>query len=93
MEQVGRKLYLSETPAIGWEAKTLRSKMAHFIVPQRVPSILASGPNSIFWFERVPQIAWKVTPVSVISKIQWRPTNNDSALYIDRMGALSDRLL
>jgi hypothetical protein len=26
MEEVGRKLYLSETPSIGWEAKTLGEK-------------------------------------------------------------------
>ncbi|MFY9986274.1 MAG: hypothetical protein WAK31_16030 [Chthoniobacterales bacterium] len=26
MEEVGRKLYLSETPSIGWEAKTLGAK-------------------------------------------------------------------
>jgi hypothetical protein len=26
MEEVGRKRYLSETPAIGWEAKTLGAK-------------------------------------------------------------------
>ena len=26
MEQVGRKLYFSETPSIGWEAKTLGAK-------------------------------------------------------------------
>src|ERR1700736_5521070 len=26
MEDVGRKLYLSETPSIGWEAKTLEAK-------------------------------------------------------------------
>jgi hypothetical protein len=26
MEDVGRKLYLSETPSIGWEAKTLGAK-------------------------------------------------------------------
>jgi hypothetical protein len=50
-------------------SENTRGKTAHFIMPQRVPSILASGPNSIFWFERIPQIAWKVTPTSVISKI------------------------
>jgi hypothetical protein len=26
MEEVGRKLYLSETPSIGWEAETLGAK-------------------------------------------------------------------
>src|SRR5260370_40424253 len=26
MEEVGRKLYLSETPSMGWEAKTLGAK-------------------------------------------------------------------
>jgi hypothetical protein len=26
MEEVGRKLYFSETPSIGWEAKTLGAK-------------------------------------------------------------------
>jgi hypothetical protein len=26
MEEVGRKLYLSEPPSIGWEAKTLGAK-------------------------------------------------------------------
>jgi hypothetical protein len=26
MEEVGRKLYLFETPSIGWEAKTLGAK-------------------------------------------------------------------
>jgi hypothetical protein len=26
MEEVGRKRYLSETPSIGWEAKTLGAK-------------------------------------------------------------------
>jgi hypothetical protein len=26
MDEVGRKLYLSETPSIGWEAKTLGAK-------------------------------------------------------------------
>ena len=26
MEEVGRKLYLPETPSIGWEAKTLGAK-------------------------------------------------------------------
>jgi hypothetical protein len=26
IEEVGRKLYLSETPSIGWEAKTLGAK-------------------------------------------------------------------
>jgi hypothetical protein len=26
MEEVGRKLYLSVTPSIGWEAKTLGAK-------------------------------------------------------------------
>src|SRR5260221_13790510 len=42
MEEVGRKLYLSETPSIGWEAKTLGAK-------RRISSSgIATVPGAVF---------------------------------------------
>jgi hypothetical protein len=42
MEEVGRKLYLSETPSIGWEAKTLGAK-------RRISSSeIATAPGTAF---------------------------------------------
>src|SRR5258708_30467631 len=42
MEEVGRKLYLSEPPSIGWEAKTLGAK-------RRISSSeIATVPGTVF---------------------------------------------
>ena len=42
MEEVGRKLYLSETPSIGWEAKTLGAKR------RNSSSEIATDPGTAF---------------------------------------------
>ena len=51
MEEVGRKLYLSETPSMGWEAKTLGAK-------RRISSSeIATVPGTLdlveLWFSAV----------------------------------------
>jgi hypothetical protein len=41
IEEVGRKLYLSETPSIGWEAKTLGAKR------RNSSSVIATVPGTL----------------------------------------------
>ena len=63
MEEVGRKLYLSETPSMGWEAKTLGAKRC--ISSSEIATVLGTLDLVELLFSAVLMLVdWLVSSVS-----------------------------